>query len=303
VELEILTGDLVRVAHETVQPARYSLWLRYSASDKKPRADRLSAPLAWFVCALSVASALSGLVFLYMNGNFASVLKDEGVDAVAAVAFPIVGAIIAARRPRNPIGWIFCFTGLSLGIAIFAAEYAVYALVTEPGALPVGVLAAWLGTWTWVPGIVLGPTFSCPCSSRTGSYPRAAGSRWPGSPPARRRWGWGPHGLAVGPFEHGRARGEPARGRGRADSRGRGVRRLDRRGDGARRPTWTGWATSWSRWCGGRCSLRTSRCGCARRMRSEKGRDEARSEKFSGRGVFIAFRRRSVPRMVLKEVR
>jgi hypothetical protein len=159
VELEILTGDLVRVAHETVQPARYSLWLRYSASDKKPRADRLSAPLAWFVCALSVASALSGLVFLYMNGNFASVLKDEGVDAVAAVAFPIVGAIIAARRPRNPIGWIFCFTGLSLGIAIFAAEYAVYALVTEPGALPVGVLAAWLGTWTWVPGIVLGPTF------------------------------------------------------------------------------------------------------------------------------------------------
>ncbi len=126
-------------------------------------ADRSSArimtPLAWSVCFLSVAFAAIGLFFLYLNGNFASVLEEEGVDAVAALTFPMVGAIIAARRPGNPIGWIFCFTGLSLGIAVFATEYAVYALVTEPGALPAGVLAAWLGTWIWVPGIVLGLTF------------------------------------------------------------------------------------------------------------------------------------------------
>ncbi len=119
---------------------------------------RISAPLAWSVWALSVACAALGLLFLYLNGHFANVLEEEGVDAVAAIAFPTVGAIIASRRPQNPIGWIFCLVGLSLGVAIFAAEYAVYALVTEPGALPAGVLAAWLGTWVWTPGVVLGPT-------------------------------------------------------------------------------------------------------------------------------------------------
>src|SRR3990170_2511628 len=120
---------------------------------------RISVYFPWFVWALSVTCAALGILFLYLNGHLASVLEEEGVDAVAAVAFPTVGASIASRRPGNPIGWIFCFVGLSLGVAIFAAEYAVYALVTEPGALPAGVLAAWLGTWIWVPGVVLGPTF------------------------------------------------------------------------------------------------------------------------------------------------
>lgn len=121
---------------------------------------RVTTPLAWSVWALSVASAALGLVFLYLNGSFAPLFDESlGVDAVIAVAYPTVGAIIASRRPGNPIGWIFCLVGLSLGITIFASEYAVYALVTEPGVLPAGVLAAWLGTWIWVPGIVLGLTF------------------------------------------------------------------------------------------------------------------------------------------------
>jgi multisubunit Na+/H+ antiporter MnhB subunit len=117
---------------------------------------RSAAYFAWSLWAFSVACAALGILFLCLNGHFARVLEEEGVDAVAAVAFPTVGAIIASRRSGNPIGWIFCFIGLSLGVAILAAEYAVYALVTRPGALPAGVLAAWLGTWTWVPGLVLG---------------------------------------------------------------------------------------------------------------------------------------------------
>jgi len=121
---------------------------------------RIAGPLAWSIWSLSVASAAFGLFFLYLNGSFAPFFDDSvGVDAVAAVAFPTVGATIASRRPRNLIGWIFCLVGLSLGVATFAPQYAVYALVTEPGALPAGAFAAWLGTWIWVPGIVLGPIF------------------------------------------------------------------------------------------------------------------------------------------------
>ena len=124
------------------------------------RFSRIATPLAWSLWAASVGCAALGLSLLYLNGSVDPVLEDSfGVDAVAAVAFPTVGAIIASRRPGNPIGWIFCIVGLSLGAAIFAAEYAVYALVTDPGALPAGAFAAWLGTWIWLPGIVLGPTF------------------------------------------------------------------------------------------------------------------------------------------------
>ncbi|MDP9438852.1 MAG: hypothetical protein M3P49_08920, partial [Actinomycetota bacterium] len=79
-------------------------------------ADRFSTRsavfFAWSVWAFSVACAALGILFLYMNGHLASVVEEEGVDAVAAVAFPTVGAIIASRRPGNPIGWIFCFVGL-----------------------------------------------------------------------------------------------------------------------------------------------------------------------------------------------
>ena len=121
---------------------------------------RIVAPLAWSIWSLSVVSAACGLFLLYLNGSFAPFFEDSlGVDAVAAVAFPTVGAIIASRRPRNPIGWIFCLVGLSLGLATFAPQYAVYALVTEPGVLPAGAFAAWLGTWVWVPGIILGTAF------------------------------------------------------------------------------------------------------------------------------------------------
>src|SRR4028118_2352787 len=95
-----------------------------------PFTSRIVTPLAWSIWSLSVASAAFGLIFLYLNGSFAPFFDDSlGVDAVAAVAFPTVGAIIASRRPRNPIGWIFCLVGLSLGIATFSAQYAVYALV------------------------------------------------------------------------------------------------------------------------------------------------------------------------------
>jgi hypothetical protein len=78
------------------------------------------ARLAWLVCVLF---AVSGIVISYLNGNLASALREESVDAVTALVFPAVGAIIAARKPGNPMGCIFCFTGLSLRIAIFAAEY------------------------------------------------------------------------------------------------------------------------------------------------------------------------------------
>jgi class 3 adenylate cyclase len=59
---------------------------------------------------------------------------------------PILGAVIAAHRPENPYGWLWCAVGLGLGMLFLAVGYGAYALVVEPGALPGGVAAAWVSS-------------------------------------------------------------------------------------------------------------------------------------------------------------
>ena len=62
---------------------------------------------------------------------------------VAAVAAPAgVGALIVARRPRNPIGWILVLGGLSLAAVLAAEPYAWAALEAHPETLPGGSWAA-----------------------------------------------------------------------------------------------------------------------------------------------------------------
>jgi hypothetical protein len=53
---------------------------------------------------------------------------------VLALAFATVGALVAARLPSNPIGWIFCLTGLANGLQLLTWNYADVAL--HRGALP-----------------------------------------------------------------------------------------------------------------------------------------------------------------------
>ncbi len=121
---------------------------------------RVAVLLAWTVWTISVASSAFGLLLLYLNGSFAPFFDESlGVDAVVAVTYSTVGVVVASRRPENAVGWLFCTIGLLHGIAVFTGQYAAYALLTRPEALPAGVAAAWLGTWIWVPGVALNVTF------------------------------------------------------------------------------------------------------------------------------------------------
>jgi len=67
-----------------------------------------------------------------------------------AVAFSTVGAIIASHRPKHPVGWLFCTIGLLVSVDHFCAEYATYALLAQPEALPAGEAAAWIRSWMWI---------------------------------------------------------------------------------------------------------------------------------------------------------
>ena len=84
-----------------------------------------------------------------------------------AVASAIAGAVIVARQPRNVIGWLLLAVPLWGAFAFLAGDYATYALVTAPGAVPFGRAAAWIDRWAIVPTtclpILLFPTLHQYC--------------------------------------------------------------------------------------------------------------------------------------------
>ena len=63
------------------------------------------------------------------------------------VGFPVVGAVIVWKLPRNLLGWMLSGIGASIGILALSGEYATYALVTRSGELAGGHAAAWVSTW------------------------------------------------------------------------------------------------------------------------------------------------------------
>ncbi len=121
---------------------------------------RAAARLAWSIWTLSVPfAALSGLLgFLNASAQDQPDLGWGVLFVVLLLTFPTVGALVASRRPENPIGWIFCAEGLLLSVAISASTYATYALHARPGQLLGIQYAAWVAGWVPLPTIFLAAT-------------------------------------------------------------------------------------------------------------------------------------------------
>jgi hypothetical protein len=117
---------------------------------------RAASWLAWSLCGLSLAlTALS--LFLFALNLFYSGAHDYDYywlqNAVQAISFSIIGAIIASRLPANPVGWLFCAAASTIAVECLSAEYAIYALLARPDSLPLGEALAWLAFWVWIPSI------------------------------------------------------------------------------------------------------------------------------------------------------
>src|SRR5215211_534204 len=57
-------------------------------------------------------------------------------SVLALVSSATVGAVVAARRPAHPVGWLLLGIALSLTGTAATAQYFVYGLLVRPGALP-----------------------------------------------------------------------------------------------------------------------------------------------------------------------
>jgi len=61
--------------------------------------------------------------------------RDQTVSLLGIIGAPVLGGLIASRRPRNPYGWLWLGFGLGLACQWLGETYAAYALVVDPGSL------------------------------------------------------------------------------------------------------------------------------------------------------------------------
>ena len=96
--------------------------------------------MAGGVAACSIALMAGGMILAYVdrhvpagvtNWDFTAIFTD-----VVNMAVPVVGFVLASRRPANRMGWLFLAAGLALALGTFTGPYALHALRVAPGSLP-----------------------------------------------------------------------------------------------------------------------------------------------------------------------
>ena len=94
---------------------------------------RVAAWAVWTLCGLTIVLVCYVLTFaVYYRRAFP--LQDQGLlFLIGVVASAFVGALVASRLLRNPVGWFFLVSAACFAIGEAANRYAVYGLVVVVG--------------------------------------------------------------------------------------------------------------------------------------------------------------------------
>jgi hypothetical protein len=117
-----------------------------TAGTKGTTSGRWPVVLGWALWALVVLGLASGF---WLDGLLTRAGRPDALDTavgpvVATVTAATVGAVLASRRPRHPVGWLLLAVAVCLTASGVAGSYAPYGLEARPGALPA---AAWVAMY------------------------------------------------------------------------------------------------------------------------------------------------------------
>jgi hypothetical protein len=125
--------------------------------------------LLWLLTLSGLAAALWLDQLLRQAGRSELTIRTYELLYIAAmVGMATVGAVLAGRRPRHPVGWLLLALGLAVTVDGVTDSYARYGLLANPGAVPaVGHVRALGGTFALWPAcigfiLLLTPTGSLP---------------------------------------------------------------------------------------------------------------------------------------------
>ena len=116
------------------------------AGPRSPAATTVAAVVVALVVLLAAAYLP---LFLLVASVHPRVFGFPGGDCVSALVFAAMGFLIARRYPANPVGWIMLAVAV---VAIVLGDAGLYALLVYRvghANLPLGPVAAWLGTTPW----------------------------------------------------------------------------------------------------------------------------------------------------------
>jgi hypothetical protein len=135
---------------------------------------RWAPGLAWLLWTLT----LSGLAGGFWIDRLLDQAGGSEVDRLNAAAYPVmlaavsaatVGAVVASRRHRHPVGWLLLATGLTMVADLDVNGYVRYGVVVRPGSLPAaqylagvsfGIFLVWISLAGFV--LLLTPTGRLP---------------------------------------------------------------------------------------------------------------------------------------------
>lgn len=121
-----------------------------------PAPRRSVAWLAWSLAGLSVIMFATGVAFALLSAFVGGVgLPADFLIFVPFLAFPVVGALIASKRPENSVGWICLAAGLFWMLIVLGEGSDAYWRTTDPGWARSTVKLDALTFWGWVPPVGL----------------------------------------------------------------------------------------------------------------------------------------------------
>lgn len=126
---------------------------------------RTASRFAWVIFGGVALCFLGSLVLVALIATHAGTvpggeLTQAGLFLTAMFSFPVVGVLVATRRPRNAIGWLLLAIGLVWElVAGLGGLYVIWGFRIAPGSVPRPDLIAGLTSSAWVPGVGLMGTF------------------------------------------------------------------------------------------------------------------------------------------------
>ena len=118
---------------------------------------RAAARLAWSAWAIVVALCAGSLALLALDlhTHVTGIFGFRGSTLLEGASYGTVGALVAARRRENPVGWLFLAAGLLSAAQGFGLEYGIRGILAEPGSLPGTNVAALVQGVAWIPPLGL----------------------------------------------------------------------------------------------------------------------------------------------------
>jgi len=120
---------------------------------------RWASRVAWSVFVVTVVSFAGALAVVFSGVGNDSSIAFVVAAGVFILSFAAVGALVASKRPGNPLGWIMCLSGLAYALMALADRYAQPFIEDAANGLPGSMFALWASNWAWMVGVAPAATF------------------------------------------------------------------------------------------------------------------------------------------------